>query len=95
MFLIKKIFENDLISIFKIEGKITEENLGDWTDEIRLLIKQSDRQIILEICQVTFVSLKAVRFLIEMITKDVFLLNSPTFIKNMLHCVGLSVNVLD
>ncbi len=95
MFRITKIFENDLIFIYKSEGKITEENLGDWTDEIRLLIKQSDRQIILEMCQFTFVSPKAVRSLIELITKDVFLLNSPTFIKNTLHCAGLSANVLD
>ena len=95
MFRITKIFKNKLIFIYKIEGMITEDNLGDWTNEIRPLIKQSDRQIILETCQVTFVSPKAVKFLIDLITKDVFLLNCPTFMKNMLHCVGLSANVLD
>ena len=53
MFRITKIFKNKLIFIYKIEGMITEDNLGDWTNEIRPLIKQSDRQIILETCQVT------------------------------------------
>ena len=45
MFRIKKIFENDLTYILKIEGEITEENLSVWTDEIRNLINSSNHQV--------------------------------------------------
>jgi anti-anti-sigma regulatory factor len=95
MFRIKKIFENDLTYILKIEGEITEENLSVWTDEIRNLINSSNHQVILEICEVTYMSPKAVENLIEQLTDDIYLLNCPTFMKNMLHTAGYAKNVLD
>lgn len=95
MFRIKKVFENDLTTILKIEGEILDENLQDWIDEIKRSIKLAQKQIILEICHVTFLSPKAVEVLIKLLTKDIFLLNCPTSVKNMLHSAGLSANVLD
>lgn len=95
MFLIKKIFENDLTTIFKIEGQITNENLVAWANEIRPLTKPSDRQIILETCEVTFMCPKSVEILGEQISDNIYLLNCPTFVKNMLRSAGLSANVLD
>jgi len=95
MFRIKRIFENDLTVIIKIEGEISDENLPDWKNEISRLIELPEREIIFEICYVTFMSPKAVKVLIKLLTKQIFLLNCPTSVSNMLHSAGLSANVLD
>ena len=95
MFRIKKIYENNLTSIIKIEGEISDENVLDWKNEISRLIELPEREIILEICYVTFMCPKAVKVLIKLLTKKIFLLNCPTFVSNMLHSAGLSANVLD
>ena len=95
MFRIKRIFENDLTVIIKIEGEISDENVLDWKNELRRLIELPEREIILEICYVTFMCSKAVEVLIKLLTKKIFLLNCPTSVSNMLHSAGLSANVLD
>ena len=95
MFRIKKIYENNLTSIIKIEGEISDENVLDWKNEISRLIELPEREIIFEICYVTFMSPKAVKVLIKLLTKKIFLLNCPTSVSNMLHSAGLSANVLD
>jgi hypothetical protein len=45
MFRIKKIFENHSACIFKIEGKVTDENLGIWTEEINAMKKLENWQV--------------------------------------------------
>jgi len=95
MFRIKTIYENNLTSIIKIEGEISEENLPDWQNEISRLIELPEREVIFDICYVTFMCPKAVEVLIKLLTKKIFLLNGPTSVSNMLHSAGLSANVLD
>ncbi len=95
MFRIKKIYENNLTSIIKIEGEISDENVLDWKNEISRLTDLPEREIIFEICYVTFMSPKAVKVLIKLLTRKIFLLNCPTSVSNMLHSAGLSANVLD
>jgi len=95
MFRITKIYENNLTSIIKIEGEISDENVLDWKNEISRLTDLPEREIILEICYVTFMSPKAVKVLIKLLTRKIFLLNCPTSVSNMLHSAGLSANVLD
>ena len=95
MFRIKNIYENDLTSILRIEGEISDEDLPDWKNEINRLIKLPEREIILDICYVTFMCPRAVEVLIKLLTKKIFLLNCPTPVSNMLHSAGLSANVLD
>ncbi len=95
MFRIKKIYENNLTSIIKIEGEISDENLPDWKNEISRFIELPEREIIFEICDATFMNPKAVKVLIKLLTKKIFLLNCPTSVSNMLHSAGLSANVLD
>ncbi len=94
MFRITKIYENNLTSIIKIEGEISDENVLDWKNEISRLPDLPEREIILEICYVTFMCPKAVKVLIKLLTKKIFLLNCPTSVSNMLHSAGLSANVL-
>ncbi len=95
MFRMKKIFDNDLTTIIKIEGQIPDNESNNWSAEISSLIKQSERQVILEMCDVTFISAKAVQVMMDELTDKVFLLNCPTFVKNMLQSAGLSAHVLD
>ncbi len=95
MFRIKTIYENNLTSIIKIEGEISDENLPDWKNEISRLIELPEQEIIFEICYVTFMSPKAVEVLIKLLTRKIFLLNCSTSVSNMLHSAGLSANVLD
>lgn len=54
MYEIKKVFENDLTLIFKSEGEITKENCDIWCEEMSILIKRADRQIVFDVCGVTF-----------------------------------------
>ncbi len=63
MFRIKKNYENNLTSIIKIEGEISDENVLDWKNEISCLIELPEREIIFEICYVTFMCPKAVEVL--------------------------------
>ncbi len=95
MFRIKNIYENDLTSILRIEGEISDEDVPDWKNEISRLIKLPEREIILDICYVTFMCPRAVEVLIKLLTKEIFLLNCLTPVSNMLHSAGLSANVLD
>lgn len=95
MFRINKIYENELTIIYKIEGEITDKSLRVWAEEVSRIINVYDHNIILEICEVTFISPEAVEFLIHQMKENVYLLNSPTFVRNMLHSAGFSTNVLD
>ena len=95
MFRIKKIFENDLTIIWKIEGEISNDRLQFWVDEMNHLITNAEKQVILDMCDVTSMAPTPVQRLMDVITKNVYLLNCPTFVKNMLQSAGLSGHVLD
>ncbi|MFQ5769477.1 MAG: STAS domain-containing protein [bacterium] len=95
MFRIRKIFENDLTAILKIEGEISNGNLQDWINETKSFITICNQQIILDICDVTFMSPQAVDMLIELISENIYLLNTPKIVRNILHSAGLSMHVLE
>jgi anti-anti-sigma regulatory factor len=95
MFRITKIFENSLLAIYKIEGKITDDNLQAWTEELAALQKQADRQLILNFCQVWSISAKAIEILMAHLTNDVRVMNPSMDVRNMLHAAGLAAKVLE
>jgi len=96
MFRIQKIFENDLTIIWKIEGKIfSNEKSQFWIDEINRLVAHVRKQIIFDMCAVTFMGSTAAQMFVGLNTKNVYLLNCPTFVKNMLQSAGSSLHVLD
>jgi len=95
MLRITKAFENDATSIYKIEGKITEENLDVWADEIQALEKVADRQIILDLSQVWFICTKGIEVLTELMSNNLYLLNCPMEVRNVLHAAGLSARILE
>ncbi len=94
MFRMRKIFKNDLTLVIKIAGKITDENMQDWTNELRRLSKHSGRRIILDICEVTSISPRAVQVLADFLTDKIYLLNCPVYAVNMLQSAGLGANIL-
>jgi anti-anti-sigma regulatory factor len=95
MLRITKAFENDSISIYKIEGKISEETLGVWAEEIRALNKMADRQIILDLSQVWFICTKGMEVLVQLMSNNLYLLNCPMEVRNVLHTAGLSARILE
>ncbi len=95
MFRIKKVFENDLIIIWKIEGEISNDRFQFWIDEMNRLITHVKKQIIFDMCDVACIAAAPAQRLIDILTKDVYLLNCPTFVKNMLQSAGLSSQVMD
>ncbi len=48
MFRITRIFENSSTAIYRIEGKISDENLNAWTAEIQSIRQLKHNQIILD-----------------------------------------------
>lgn len=95
MFRITRIFETPSLIIYKIEGKVTDESLRVWTDELEAIVKKADRKLILDLCQVWSISAKATEILKENLSKDMHLLNPSMEVRNMLHAIGLSAKVLE
>ncbi len=95
MFRIRKVFENDLTIIWKIEGEISNDRLQSWVDEMNRLVTNVKKQTIFDMRDVVCIGAAAAQWLTDIITKDVYLLNCPTFVKNMLQSAGLSMHVLD
>ena len=94
MFMIKKVYENELTALLKIEGEITDLTLDDWTEALASLLRQTNKHVILDCCDVTFVSLKIAERLLQQMTGKIFLLNCPTTVQNLVHAAGFSKQVL-
>ncbi len=94
MFLIKKVYENDLTALMKIEGQITNLTLEDWAEALATLLRQTNKHVILDCCDVTFVSPGIAERLLQQMTNKVFLLNCPTTVQNLALAAGFSKQVL-
>ena len=98
MFRIKKVFENPKLAIYKIEGKITDESLQVWIDELHALNQLPDRKIILDFCQAWSLSASAIEFLTAYLSNsrpDIQIMNTGIDVRNTLHAAGLSARVLE
>ncbi len=95
MFRIDKIFENYQTEIIKVEGEIKDGDMRDWAESLQSIMNGSPKQIILEFCDATCLSAKAVEILIQHLATNIFLLNCPTAVKNLVHAAGWSENVLE
>ena len=94
MFRISKAFENDSTILFKIEGEIGEGELVDWANLIFRCTEPSHKQIIFDICDVVFMSTNAPALLLQHMRDNIFLLNCPAAVRNIMHAAGRSANVL-
>ncbi len=95
MFLIKKVYENELTALLKIEGEISNLTLEDWAAALASLLQQTNKHVILDCCDITFVSPKIAERLLQQMTNRVFLLNCPTMVQNLVHAAGFSKQVLE
>lgn len=98
MFRIKKIFENLTLAIYRIEGKVTDESLQVWMEELNALNHQSDRKIILDLSQAWSISTQAVALLTAHISNnrhDIVITNPGMDVRNTLYTAGLSARVLE
>jgi anti-anti-sigma factor len=95
MFRITKAFENEATEIFRIEGKITDENLSEWSREINSIRSENGRHVILDLGQVWFISSRAVEALIERLSDEMYILNCGMEMRNILHASGLSAKMLE
>jgi anti-anti-sigma regulatory factor len=95
MFRIDKVFENYQTALIKVEGEVKESDVKDWAESLQSFTNESPKQIIFDFCDATFISSKAVEILIQRLAANVFLLNSPTAVKNLVHAAGWSESVLE
>jgi hypothetical protein len=98
MFRIKKVFENLSLAIYKIEGKVTDESLQIWKQELQALNHQPDRKIILDFCHAWSISAPAIEFLSAYLpneSHDIQIINPGMDVRNMLHSAGLSARILE
>ena len=82
--------------VFVVDSRMekTDENLESWTEEIAALRKLTARQTILDLCQVWFLSAKALEILIAVMSNDLYLLNCSMEVRNVLHTSGLSARLI-
>jgi len=95
MFRITKIFANGSLDIYKIEGKVIDESLQVWMEELNALHRHADRQILLDFCQVWAISAKAMEILVPHLSNGIRVMNPSIDLRNMLHSSGLSSRVLE
>ena len=95
MFRIDKIFENYQTELIKVEGEIKDSDVKDWAESLQSMINGSPKQIIFDFCDATHLSAKSVEALIQQMADNIFLLNCPTAIKNLVNAAGWSESVLE
>ena len=94
MYRITKALENKSTLFYRIEGKVTDEALNEWTKEVIAMNQEKERQIILDFCGVWFMSGKAVEILINHLNNHVFILNCGMELRNVMYASGLSSRML-
>ena len=95
MFRISKVFENESTHLYRVEGKITDDILADWIKELDSLKSRNGQHVILDLCQVWYISTGAVEALLNHVTDNFFLLNCGMEVRNIFHAVGLSSRMLE
>jgi hypothetical protein len=95
MFRITKALENNATLLYRIEGRLTDEGLTDWNQEVIAMMETNDRQVILDFCGVWYMSIKAVDVLVNHIKNHVFILNCGMELRNVMHACGLSARMLE
>ena len=94
MFRITKAFENERTAIYKVEGKILEDQAGVWIGELEELQNGNGRQIILDVGQVWFFSQRSIEAFIGKRFPNLYLLNCSMEVRNTLQSAGCSSIVL-
>lgn len=95
MFRITKIFANGSVEIYKIEGKVMDDSLQVWGEELLALHQYANRHILLDFSQVCAISANAVKALVTHLASGILVMNPSIEVRNILHAAGLSARVLE
>jgi hypothetical protein len=95
MFRITKIFANSSLEIYRVEGKVTDDGLQIWTEELNAFYRSVDRHILLDFCRVWAMSARAMAILTTQLAGHICVMNPNIDLRNMLHAAGLAAKVLE
>ncbi len=95
LFRIRKVFEIDQLTLYKIEGALAQNNADSWAREFNGIIQNSDRVTIFD-CACLTTTIHELRDMVRnLMTDNMYFLNLPTPARNMLRSAGLGEKVLD
>lgn len=95
LFRMRKLFESDRVTLFKIEGALTSENAESWQEEFRMITQPIDHPIIFDCASLTTTNHELTEILRRLMTDKMYFLNLPTAARNMLRSAGLGATLLD
>lgn len=94
MYRINKVFENESTILVRIEGSFTSEEQS-WSQYLDEMLQEAERNVFIDLSEATFSNEKEMRWLVERMKTNVFLVNSPIPMKDFLRGTPLSGNLLD
>lgn len=95
MYRINRVYQNRSVALIKVAGELTDSDLGNWNQFVSELKSGKHCHVILDFCDVAWISPKAARQLVDSLTKNLLLLNCPTAVKNMACSSGFEAQVLE
>ena len=94
LFRIRKVFEQEGISIIKIEGDVTAGNYQDWAEKVCTYVEGTKVPIILDFSSVGFLTPQVAELFHRVLKKHIYLINLPSSTKNILESSGFSQHVI-
>jgi len=95
LFRLRKVFENEQLTLFKIEGALTTQNAELWEEEFALIMQRLDHPVIFDCASLRTTNHALTAILQHLMSDKMFFLNLSTPVRNMLRSAGLGANVLD
>ncbi len=95
LFRMRKVFENERLTLFKIEGALTPLNVDFCEEEFAMIRRGVDHPIIFDCASLTTTHYELPDILRNFMTDQMYFLNLPTPTRNMLRSAGLGTMVLD
>jgi anti-anti-sigma regulatory factor len=94
MYRINGVFENETLALVRIEGQVSDRELADWEQSLQSIRPDGSRRLILDFCEVAFISPRAVEALVLQLGAETLLLNCSTTLRNMICSAGCCKNLL-
>jgi hypothetical protein len=95
LFRMRKVFENEQLTLFKIEGALTPQNAEFWEEEFTMIMQRIEHPIIFDCASLTTTNHELTDILRNLMTDKMYFLNLSTPARNMLRSAGLGERVLD
>ena len=94
LFRIRKVFDQEGISIIKVEGDVTTGNFQDWAEKVGSCLDETKLPIILDFSSVGFLTPKVVELFHRVLKEHIYIINLPSSTKNIVESAGLSQHVI-